>query len=479
MKDFSFLLAHKANHESETVEWKHANADPDQIGKYISALSNMAAIRGEEQGYLIFGVNDEGKPVGTDIDFNHMKVGGVLFPFHINQTISPKGIVSIEEGFAQNQRVVVFAVRSASNSPTTYLGKTYGRIGSSLVDLSAYPEIARSLWAKLLGVGKEDSVALADVPQSDVGHYLDMAFYYRKLGLAFPSQDEAISRMAEEGFLRMRDDGNVDITNLGALCLAENMSNFPSLQGNAIEIVPYTSDSRAGTSIPALIYKQGILISFEDIIAKTMEFTGAQETIEGAYRVSKEPLPNILVREMVANAILHQELGIGGAHILIECFPSRLEVYNPGSLAIPADRIVDLAPKPNMKRLAETLARWRIGEGHGTGFDKIIQADEDYFLPPPQIKEESYGVRVIAYKEKPFSQYTSEERIRAVYFHTVLRYINGEKTNNESIRARFRLDEKGKYVVSRLIKAAIEEGKIKEATANAGPRAVSYVPYWA
>ena len=42
--------------ESEIVEYKENNADPEMIGQRISALSNGALLRGEANGYLVWGV---------------------------------------------------------------------------------------------------------------------------------------------------------------------------------------------------------------------------------------------------------------------------------------------------------------------------------------------------------------------------------------------------------------------------------------
>lgn len=44
--------------ESEWVEFKHNNANPEEIGEYISALANSATLQGKESGYLVWGVED-------------------------------------------------------------------------------------------------------------------------------------------------------------------------------------------------------------------------------------------------------------------------------------------------------------------------------------------------------------------------------------------------------------------------------------
>ncbi len=45
--------------ETEWVELKENNADPQDVGEYISALANAAALVGKAHGYIIWGVNDD------------------------------------------------------------------------------------------------------------------------------------------------------------------------------------------------------------------------------------------------------------------------------------------------------------------------------------------------------------------------------------------------------------------------------------
>ena len=45
--------------EVEWVEFKHNRADPTEIGEYISALANAAALNGKIHGYLLWGISDK------------------------------------------------------------------------------------------------------------------------------------------------------------------------------------------------------------------------------------------------------------------------------------------------------------------------------------------------------------------------------------------------------------------------------------
>jgi len=44
--------------ECEWVEFKCNKDDPEQIGEYISALSNSAALHKQARGYIVWGIDD-------------------------------------------------------------------------------------------------------------------------------------------------------------------------------------------------------------------------------------------------------------------------------------------------------------------------------------------------------------------------------------------------------------------------------------
>ena len=44
--------------ETEWAEFKHNNTNPQEMGEYLSALSNAAALAGRASGYVVWGVED-------------------------------------------------------------------------------------------------------------------------------------------------------------------------------------------------------------------------------------------------------------------------------------------------------------------------------------------------------------------------------------------------------------------------------------
>ena len=55
--------------ETEWIEFKYNNSDPERIAQYISGLSNTAALCEKPKAYLVWGIEDKThKIIGTDFE---------------------------------------------------------------------------------------------------------------------------------------------------------------------------------------------------------------------------------------------------------------------------------------------------------------------------------------------------------------------------------------------------------------------------
>jgi ATP-dependent DNA helicase RecG len=73
--------------------------------------------------------------------------------------------------------------------------------------------------------------------------------------------------------------------------------------------------------------------------------------------------PELAVRELVANALIHQDFAVGGAGPMIEIFADRMEISNPGVPLVDVDRFLDTPPRSRNEALAALMLRgarkWR------------------------------------------------------------------------------------------------------------------------
>ena len=72
-----------------------------------------------------------------------------------------------------------------------------------------------------------------------------------------------------------------------------------------------------------------------------------------------------------------------------------------------------------------------------------------------------------------------EARLRACYLHCCLKYVSDEPMNNTSLRERLGVEVKNSAMISRIIKQATNEAIIRPYDANAGTKAMRYIPFWA
>jgi len=127
-------------YETEWIEFKEAksNIDFDDLGRYFSALSNEANLKGKDAGWLIFGVTD--KPPRKICGSNYRKDRGGLEKLkaqiseHTNHKMTFVNIFELDE---PEGRVVIFQIPPAARGiPTTWNGLAYGRIGDRLGPLT-------------------------------------------------------------------------------------------------------------------------------------------------------------------------------------------------------------------------------------------------------------------------------------------------------------------------------------------------------
>lgn len=189
--------------------------------------------------------------------------------------------------------------------------------------------------------------------------------------------------------------------------------------------------------------------------------------------------PDLAIRELVANAIIHQDFHSTGTAPLVEIFSNRMEITNPGLPLVKTDRFLDSPPKSRNEALASFMRRIGVCEERGSGVDKVVFQAELYQLPAPIFETTEEHTRVVLFSHKEFREMDKEDRIRACYLHACLRYVQRDFMTNTTLRERFGIDAKNSAMISRIIKDAIEADLIKCHDMSVGSRARKYLPFWA
>ena len=200
------------------------------------------------------------------------------------------------------------------------------------------------------------------------------------------------------------------------------------------------------------------------------------EAIQGATRIEAKTYPDEAVRELIANAVIHQDLSSLGSAPTIELFNDRLEISNPGKPLVDVARFLDTPPKSRNEAAAALLRRIGLCEERGSGIDKVVYAIEVFQLPAPLFEEKPDSVVVTLFAPLEGNM-SKTDRNRALYLHACLKHVSGDRLTNESVRQR--LNKSDASTVSRYIKDAVQAGVIQPYDPNASRSQMSYVPFWA
>ncbi len=224
---------------------------------------------------------------------------------------------------------------------------------------------------------------------------------------------------------------------------------------------------------------KGYAVGFQGLIRFVMAQLPQNEVIKDAIRAEVKLVPEVAIRELVANALIHQDLNMSGASVMIEIYSNRLEISNPGEPIVPIERFIDGYQSRN-ERLASLMRRMGICEEKSSGIDRVIQTAELFQLPAPDFRISSSRTLVVIYGPRKFEGMDRDDRVRACYQHCALKWVMSERMTNQTLRERFRLAEGKSAIVSQTIAAAIESGLVKADEAVGGSRKYArYLPSWA
>ena len=125
--------------ENEIVEFKEAKSNYDftKLGKYFSALSNEANLKGKPFGWLVFGIEDKKHNIVGSIYRSKRKDLDSLKGEMANKTTNRISFIDIHEVNLPEGRVVMFQIPAAPKGiPTAFDGHYYSRDGEELVPLN-------------------------------------------------------------------------------------------------------------------------------------------------------------------------------------------------------------------------------------------------------------------------------------------------------------------------------------------------------
>jgi predicted HTH transcriptional regulator len=384
--------------------------------------------------------------------------------------------VDIEAVAHPDGRVLVFHIPSRPRGTAYHLdGKYLMRAGEALVPMSE--DQLRRIFAE----GGPDWVeehTKQELDGQQVVELLDTQAFFELLKLPYPTDRTGVlDRLVSERLIDSTG-GSFAIRRIGALLLAKKLTDFDDLARKAPRVVVYNGTSKLDTKLDQTGAK-GFAVGFQGLMRFIMGQLPQNEVIEDALRKEVKLVPEVAIREVVANALIHQDLSMTGASMMVEIYTNRVEISNPGEPLVPVDRFIDGYQSRN-ERVADLMRRMHICEEKSSGIDRLVQAAEAYQLPAPAFRVGLKRTIVVIFGPKSFEDMDRDDRVRACYQHCSLKWVMQERMTNQTLRERFHLPEAKVASISQVISAAMDAKQIKlDEKAGGSRKFARYLPFWA
>jgi ATP-dependent DNA helicase RecG len=355
--------------ESEFVE-RRSGFNRTAVQEAAVAFSNA------DGGVILIGVDDAGAIVGREL------TPGVLDDIHtaIREARDP-GRYAVHELTVDRKSVVVLSVaRRVEGFSQTSSGRVLIRRGTMKTALFG-AELARFINERSLQRFEETEAPVTlDHADSDLVSELAAAFGWSR---------EVPERLAEHGLLL--GDGRNRLTIAGALYLLPDPAE--QLGKTFIEILRFPAE---GADYDRRLEIRGPLHrQLQRAVDEVMSELGSELVVLGVRRYDLPRLPQVVLREAIANALAHRSYEMQGTSIRIELYPHAVRVISPGGLPEPVtvENIRETQAARNY-RVITVLRRLGLAEDAGRGVDVMVDSMLEEMLEPPLFEDSGHSVSV-------------------------------------------------------------------------------------
>jgi ATP-dependent DNA helicase RecG len=288
--------------ESETCEFKKS------LSELKEGLVSIAAILNKHgEGDLWFGIRNDGKPVGLDINEKTLRDVSQAIAAHIEPKIYPKVTAESLCGVAS-----IHIVFSGKEAPYFAYGRAYMRVADEDRQLSAR-ELERLIVAKTQGQHAWDS-AISDKKVTDLDENKLRSFVER----ARLTWDDPVNALKKLGLLK-----NGQVLNAATLF-------FDRKAPMQLRCAVF------GTQESAMIldrhdFDGDILELIEEAQKYILKNIHIGMRLEGLYRVDVPEIPVEALREAIINAFCHRDYR-DPDYVQVAVFKDRVEIRSPGRL---------------------------------------------------------------------------------------------------------------------------------------------------
>ncbi len=343
------------------MEFKEAKAQYDntKLFKYCVALAN------EGGGILLLGVTDKvpRRVVGSAAFNDPVEMAEIVFT-HIGFRVDIEAIAH------PGGRVVVFHIPPRPRGTAYHLNGAYWmRSGEELVPMSE--DRLRMIFREGQPDWLEEPIR-DELAAQQVIDQLDTQTYFALLERPYPTTQKAVLEQLQTERLIDKTDTGYTIRRMGAILLARRVTDFSDVSRKAVRVIVYMGNSKVKTKLDQT-WESGYAVGFQPLVAFVMSQLPQNEVVEEAIRRKVKLVPEIVIRELVANSLIHQDFTLTGTSVMIEVYSNRVEISNPGEPVVPVERFID-GYQSRHERMADLMRRMHICEEKSSGIDLVIDA---------------------------------------------------------------------------------------------------------
>lgn len=190
----------------------------------------------------------------------------------------------------------------------------------------------------------------------------------------------------------------LNLTNLGVLSLGLQHHRAQLTTAPVIQFIKYDEHGQKVNKLVWDDHTQSPMELIEAVWQEVPDFRERYELPDGLYRQTVPAFDEIVVRELLVNALVHRPYTQRG-DIFLNLHPDRLEVVNPGPLplGVSPQNVLHTTVRRN-EHLARLFHDLKLMEREGSGFDKIFEVLLSQGRPAPELIETHDRVQVTIYR---------------------------------------------------------------------------------
>lgn len=397
--------------ETEWVEFKTNQNEREIIGKNISALANSAVLVNQPYAYLVWGIRDgDHAVVGTKFRPHEELVGNNKLESWLLQKLGPKINFNFWDLLVDGSCVVLLEIEPAPHQPVGFDGQRYVRIGSTTRPLKGYPEKERALWRLFDRTPFEDRIAAERVNDNELLRSIDYSAYFELRGISPPDDQSGILEvLASEQLIHPCQAGGWNVSNLALVLFSRQLTNVPFLRRRAIRVIKYRGRDSAQIVADHTVVT-GYASGYEDLIACITDLQNVGEEANQSRSERSWLYLEPAVRELVANALMHQDFFVVGSGPMVEIYADRIEFINPGTPLVDLTHSVKAPPRSRNRGLVAFMRRFGICRALGSGWSGVTTLCSEHNLPVPRVDVINDYTRVVLFTRRSSSSLDSQAR---------------------------------------------------------------------